>query len=88
MKTNVIPFRLKPQAPPAQVAAAQQSVEDMRQVMYNLPSTEARMEYCLVIMAQIGLWVVKSGHYEDPKAKLLSWIDKKMTQYTKQQKEG
>ncbi len=88
MKTNVIQFRLKPQAPPAQVTAAHDTVEHMRQTMYNLPSTEARMEYCLVIIAQIGMWVTKSGHYEDPKAKLLSWIDKKMSQYTKQQKEG
>lgn len=69
--------------PPAQITAAYTTVEYMRKQMYELPSTQARIEYAQCIMAQLVLWIIKSNHYENPTGVIKTWVEKKCQDYSK-----
>ena len=85
--TNIIQFPKKPIIRPHEQAASD-TVEQMRQVMYTFSSDKQRMEYCLVIIAQLVLWVVRSRYYDSPKNVVLTWVTKKLDQYTKESSNG
>lgn len=73
---------------PPQVVAAQMVVEDLRATLYALPSTQARVELMQILLAQLTLWIIKSGHYERPGDVIRSWVNRKIDQYTQRRSEG
>lgn len=77
---KVIPIR-KPVVKP-QERAASEIVDQMRNHMYSFSSDKARMEFCMVIIAQLILWVFASKHYDSPKSVILSWVTKKCEDYS------
>ena len=87
---KLLEFKLKPKTKnhTPQVTAAESSVQHLRSTMHSLNSTEARMEFIMIIVSQLCLWTVKSGHYDDPKARMLAWVTKKLTDFTTLKKEG
>ena len=73
---------------PPQVVAAQMVVEDLRATLYALPSTQARVELMQILIAQLTLWIIKSGFYERPGDVVKSWVNRKVDQYTTTRSEG
>lgn len=69
--------------PAPQVTAAHNTVEYMRKEMYHLPGNQARMEYALVLISQLMLWVIKADHYDNPVEFIKVWVNKKCADYTK-----
>jgi len=78
----------KAKVAPAQVIGAQMLTEEIRSTLFAMPSTEARMELCFMLLAQISNWIIKSGHYDNPGDRIKVWLARKIEHYTKQQKEG
>lgn len=69
--------------PAPQVVAAHNTVEFMRNQMYTLPSNESRVQYALVLMAQLTLWIIKSDYYDKPIDVIKAYVAKKCTDYSK-----
>ena len=80
MVGKVIPLR-KPIVKPHEQAAIE-IVDSMRNQMYTFSSDKARMEFCLVVIAQLILWICASKYYDSPKSVVLSWVTKKCEDYS------
>jgi hypothetical protein len=73
----------KKEEPIPQVSAAHNTVEFMRSQMYSLPSNQSRMEYAMMIIAQLTLWIIKSDHYDKPVEVIKTYVAKKCSDYSK-----
>lgn len=85
---TVIQFKQKPKPMPEEVVAAHNAVEHLRGLMRILPNEKSRVEFALMIMAQLTLWLCKSRHYDNPAAVVIAWVTKKANLYSKETKEG
>lgn len=79
MTAKIIPLR-KPVVKPHEQAAIE-IVDSMRHQMYTFSSDKARMEFCLVVIAQLILWICASKYYDSPRSVILSWVTKKCNDY-------
>ena len=77
---ELIQFKKKVTTPKPSVKdeAIVDCVDYLRGKLYAMDSTEARVQVILIIISQLTLWIIKSGHYEKPGEIVLAWVGKQI----------
>ena len=75
-----------PIAKPSEIASVE-TVDFMRQKMYSM-SEESRNQFMFIVLTNLIKWIIKSGYYDKPGTMILAWAEKKINEYSSNEKVG
>lgn len=71
---------------PSEIASVE-TVDYMRQKMYSM-SEESRNQFMFIVLTNLIKWIIKSGYYDKPGTMILAWAEKKINEYSSNEKVG